>query len=205
MTINGPAGNIEYRWDECAGARSSAVICHPHPLYGGSMHDAIVEAIHLSMFEQNISSLRFNFRGVGDSEGDHDQGEGEVTDVNFLLDWLRSEKQAGSVYLAGYSFGAIVALKAACSMASSMADIRQLFLVAPPLQMLAVPDDVPVPTTIIVGDRDQFVDFGSVERWAEISNPGNSFHAVAGADHFFSGFHQQIRSLVSEKLTTPGE
>jgi len=207
MAISGPAGNIEYMWDRCKGARSGVVICHPHPLYGGNMHDAVVEAIHQSMLEHNISSLRFNFRGVGDSEGDHDQGEAEVADVNFLLNWLKTEKEVESVYLAGYSFGAMVALKAACSMASSMAggmagSIKQLFLVAPPLQLQAVPEDVPVPTTIIVGDRDQFVDCGSVERWAEISNPCNSLHEVAGADHFFTGFHQHLRALVNEKLMT---
>ncbi len=201
IAVKGPAGNIECLWEECSGAKSAGLICHPHPLYGGSMYDAVVDSIGRAMMACNLSVLRFNFRGVGASEGKHDRGEGEASDVNCLLDWIRDDRNIPSIYLAGYSFGALVALNAASIWPGQ---ISQLFLVAPPIGYQSVPQSLPCPVTVIAGDQDQVIDQDALNNWVECAGVEQDYHVIPGADHFLTGFHTELEGLVAGKLKQPG-
>jgi hypothetical protein len=197
IAVKGPAGNLECLWSECAGAHSAGLICHPHPLYGGSMYDAVVETIGQAMLANSIPVLRFNFRGVGDSEGSHDQGEGEAADVNCLLDWIRDTRGTSSIYLAGYSFGAMVALNAACTRPDR---IRHLFLVALPVGYQSMPPTVSCSATTIIGDRDQMVDRSTLDSWVKGAGIEEDYHRVSGADHFFTGCYTELAEVIGRKL-----
>ncbi|MCH2354527.1 MAG: alpha/beta hydrolase, partial [Pseudomonadales bacterium] len=84
---------------------SWVIFCHPHPLYGGSMFDAVLDTVEKAVAPLNLSTLRFNFRGVGSSDGEHDHGDGEVNDLVSVVEWLRQAKSPSAVSVAGYSFG----------------------------------------------------------------------------------------------------
>ena len=114
--FDGPEGQLEGLL-VLRESRMGAVLCHPHPLYGGSMHDTLLGSLHTAIASQNCSTLRFNFRGVGSSDGDHDKGDGEVSDLVAAVDYLHS-KGSGEIILAGYSFGAAMCLKAESRKAS---------------------------------------------------------------------------------------
>ena len=113
MYIAGPSGKIECQLDQVAdgGNGAVAVLCHPHPLYGGSMHDRVLSTVAYRFIESGIFCLRFNFRGVGSSEGVHDNGEGEKDDLISVIDYVRTEFQPQSIWTVGYSFGSLIVWK----------------------------------------------------------------------------------------------
>ena len=113
ISIDGPKGKIEAQLRlSDSGSGEFSLLCHPHPLYGGSMDDVVLTYIDAALEARDVSSLRFNFRGVGASTGVHDKGVGEVDDLHYLGDWLRENHNVNRLIVCGYSFGAIVALKA---------------------------------------------------------------------------------------------
>ena len=116
VNVEGPAGQLEVRVDGDSPGNIGAVLCHPHPLYGGSMDDMVLEAMSRPLLDAGFQVARFNFRGVGHSEGQHDDGKGEVDDVLAVVAWMR-EQGVEKVILGGYSFGAVVALSA-CHLAN---------------------------------------------------------------------------------------
>jgi alpha/beta superfamily hydrolase len=188
VVIKGPAGNLEGFFED-QGSATGAVLCHPHPQFGGSMHDMVLSAVNDGLVAAGISTLRFNFRGVGASEGEHDQGRGEVQDVLAAIAWLA--ERCESVILAGYSFGAVMAF------ASEPSACEKLILVAPPVSMLRKleplsPSDVP--TLVVAGEADQFVDAGELSEW--FSGQHARVVTYPDADHSFFGRHQALTDEV---------
>ncbi len=179
IMIPGPCGQIEAEFSGTNGDRVM-VLCHPHPLYGGSMYDHVLSVVEGKLLESGVSALRFNFRGVGHSDGAHDQGVGEVDDVVAACEW--AAQQAGSVMLGGYSFGA-----AAAARAVSRFPVAAMLLVAPPPALLGDCAPPTVPSVAIAGDQDDFVDLAALRQWIG-ETPSIELLIEAGADHFFAGY-----------------
>lgn len=158
------------------GAPLSAVVMHPHPLYGGDMHNHVVGAICAAFAAAGASTLRFNFRGTGGSEGEHDGGPGEVRDALAAIACLRAEAPGAAIALAGYSFGALIAAAAAAALEAAPAG---LLLVSPPAHAgLAVPDALPA--VMITGDADAIA---PPDALAPLASPDCRIVAVPGVDH----------------------
>ena len=171
----------------------AAVVCHPHPLYGGDMHNSVVVTICDALVAKGIAALRFNFRGTGSSEGAHGGGVDEREDVRAALDFLASQPSIDStrLCLAGYSFGAVVALSTAHPSIASLA------AVSPPLsQDIGVGISVVCPTLFVFGERDRVAPVDHLEQ-AGIDLPaGSRIAIVPGADHFWWGHEEEVATEV---------
>jgi alpha/beta superfamily hydrolase len=162
-----------------------AVVCHPHPQYGGDMNNAVVCAVVGVLQEAGYATLRFNFRGVGTSTGVYGGGVGEIEDARNAVRYLRERSGGAAITLAGYSFGALVGLQAGMS----MDEVDRLIAVAPPLAFtdLTFLSQCEKGKLFIVGDRDQFCSLTELrEALVRIAGP-NTLRIVPGADHFFAG------------------
>lgn len=173
------------------------VVCHPHPQYGGEMHNNVVDAICKAALDQGIAALRFNFRGVGDSQGEYDSGVGEQKDVAGALAYLgeRTEIDRARVGLAGYSFGAAVALRAADH------GIRALLAVSVPtvaFEVEAPADSCPV--LFVSGDRDEYSDPAELHRIAGELGERASVVIMPGVDHFWWGSDERLVATAGEFL-----
>ncbi len=158
------------------------VVCHPHPLYGGDMNNNVVALVCRVAVERGIAALRFNFRGTGRSEGRHEGGQGERLDIAMAVEYMRglAEVDGQRVAVAGYSFGAAVAL------AAGLEGLRAMALVSLPTMMLpAQPAALPYPVLLIAGDEDEYVDQDDLSELAQALRAELVF--VSGADHFWWG------------------
>ncbi len=192
--IEGPAGALELAVDVRGG--DCAVLCHPHPLYGGSMHDAVLGIAEQAWRRQKGSSIRFNYRGVGASEGSFDGGNGEAEDAVCVANWARATLGARTLALLGYSFGASVAWRAA----GVLDDIAQVVLVAPPMPSMDFPHHRGAPPTVLIhGDQDDFVDAAFVAKWAAEQESARLI-TLEGADHFFSGSANALATAFATAL-----
>ena len=175
----------------------AVVVCHPHPLYGGDMYNNVVSVVCRALAQESIATLRFNFRGVGRSEGDHEEGVGEQDDVRAALDFLQSSDGVDKdrLGLAGYSFGTRVVTPVALRDER----VRALALVSPFL------DDADwlklreyrVPKLFVCGGEDSFISRHKVKRLAGEAAPPSECEVVFGADHFWWGFEAKIAARVS--------
>ena len=162
LLLAGPAGAIEIACEvpEREGERAGvAIVSHPNPLQGGTMHNKVVTMLSRSLGELGLTTLRYNFRGVGQSEGEHDEGRGETDDLVAIAEWVRREKPGDVLWLAGFSFGSYVTLRAAAKL-----DPAQLILVAPPIGRWDFADIVlpSCPILIVQGEEDDVVDAQAV-------------------------------------------
>jgi alpha/beta superfamily hydrolase len=191
MLIDGPSGALETRFDSAARpAGVQAVLCHPHPLYGGSLHDAVLDCLTTVLLRAGVDVLRFNFRGVGASEGRHDRGIGEVDDLLAAARWLQARDPAAALWCGGYSFGAWVTWQA---LARGLGAARAV-LIAPPVGTMAfAPLDAAPAVDVVIGDADDYADPAALAAWR-----GVRVHSLAGADHFFGGRLDQLET----RLTT---
>jgi hypothetical protein len=200
-TIDGPAGALEARVDDPAPGTSPAVVgvvCHPHPLHGGTMQNKVVHTLARAMQELGAPTLRFNFRGVGASAGTYDAGAGELEDALTACAWARSRWDCQALWLAGFSFGAAVALQAAGTVRP-----QKLVTVAPPVGRLSVtPVVLPVcPWLVVQGDRDELVEFAAVKTWvAGLARPPEVL-VLRDAEHFFHGRLGELRAGVIRFLS----
>ena len=178
LFIQGPVGRLEAVLENpIEPSAALAILCHPHPLYGGSMNDAVLGLVGEALAEIGVNALRFNFRGVGQSQGGFDEGRGEVDDLLAVIDWAGAQG-AGPIWLAGYSFGAHIV----CQALPQAPQPARLLLVAPPTAVMDMRlQALPCPLDVFAGDGDQFVDCDALNRW-----PGARVHLIPGADHFFS-------------------
>jgi len=206
LFINGPAGRLEALLN--AGtetATHAAVVCHPHPLYEGNLHNKVVFHTMKVLNSFGFPVLRFNFRGAGLSQGEHDNGKGEVDDVRAALDWLEQEFHLPLI-LAGFSFGAAVGLRAACP------DSRVDGVVGLGLPVAAVEDRTYIfdflnscdkPKLFVSGARDQFGPRAKLEQLVQSLSEPKKLVLIEGADHFFEGrlreLRETIEAWVSEK------
>ena len=199
VTIDGPAGRLEGRLHlpEDGQPVAGVVVCHPHPLMGGDMNNNVVMGVCRELVGSGMAVLRFNFRGVGASAGTHDQGRGEVDDVREALRYLSELPELGgrAIGLAGYSFGAGVAMKAAFAYetASALSVIGRA-RVDPEDNIARRPA---LPVQFIIGERDRQMAPEHAETLnTELTVPPD-MHIIAGADHFFGGREREIGSLVA--------
>jgi uncharacterized protein len=170
------------------------VICHPHPLYGGTMHNNVVKAVAHAYQEEEYSTLRFNFRGVERSEGDFGNGVGEQEDVKAALQTLGKK----NMDLAGYSFGAWVnALGLA-----KFEEAQRLIMVSPPVSVIdfSFLENGPKIKLVICGSRDEIAEYKQVEKMLPKWNDQALFRVVQGADHFYSGYEEDLIDIIGEFL-----
>jgi alpha/beta superfamily hydrolase len=201
--IEGPAGAIEAMIERPPDARGDiiAVCCHPHPLYGGTMQNKVVHTLARSCHDQRVTTIRFNFRGVGASEGRHDDAVGESEDAAVVADFAQRATGATQLWSLGFSFGAFVAWRLAAARAASA-----LVTVAPPVQrfdftLLPVPR---CPWLVAQGDSDELVDHERVLAWTRSVSPPPEVRLLAGAEHFFHGRLTELRSIVTTWLAARG-
>ena len=197
LTIDGPVGPLEARFELAENAvpdGPAALLAHPHPQMGGTMHDAVLDIVSSVLLDRGISCLRFNFRGAGASAGAFDGGDGECEDLVAALNWVGSQSSS-PVWLAGYSFGSWIGWRVA---AAAPVAIERIIMIAPPIGMLDYPDrdDHNVPAQIIHGGSDDFVNAATVRDWAE-RNATETPVEIAGADHFFRSHSQALRESVA--------
>ncbi|HEX9208793.1 MAG TPA: alpha/beta fold hydrolase [Steroidobacteraceae bacterium] len=200
--IPGPAGDLEARIEDPVPAdaahRVVGVVCHPHPLHGGTMQNKVVHTTARAMQEAGAATVRFNFRGVGRSAGQYDQGTGELQDALAVLEWARAHFGCDEAWLAGFSFGAAVALQAAARTARP----RRLVTIAPPVgRIITQPVARPAcPWLVVQGDRDELVDVEAVRDWAASYDPPPQLLVIGAAEHFFHGKLLELRAGILEFL-----
>jgi uncharacterized protein len=175
------------------------VVAHPHPQYGGDMHNIVVNALCEAALSVGAAALRFNFRGVGFSQGAYDNGDGEQRDIGAALDFLRSLPDIGGrpVALAGYSFGAMVAVR----YAHERIDLAALVSVANPTQRgPRLELQLKVPTLFITGDRDKYCDGELLKEYREQIGPDVTVEILHGVDHFWVGSTDRLKEAVAPFL-----
>lgn len=193
IVFRADAYEIEGRLSRAAGPRG-VVISHPHPVYGGSMQNPVVVTIQRAFAEFGFTTLRFNFRGVGNSQGDYDSGIGEQTDVRQALVYLAG-LQIRECYLAGYSFGAWVNAQVGC-LADTLAG---MVMVSPPAAFMAFEAAAPLRCLrlIVTGGRDEFAPADRIRPLHAQWNPAARFEVIPQADHFYSGCQAQLAQRLS--------
>lgn len=204
LFIEGPAGRLEGLLNSGAGsATHAAVVCHPHPLFGGTMHNKVVFHTMKALNGFGFPVLRFNFRGTGLSEGEHNHGVGEVEDVQAALNWLDSEFHLPLIF-AGFSFGAAVGLRAACGDAR----VRAAIGVGTPVAPVAAETEQPreysfdflqgcmKPKLLVSGARDQFGPRAKLETLIASMPEPKKLVVIEGADHFFEGRLRELREAI---------
>ncbi len=205
--IDGPAGRIEWVLDApAAAARGLAVVCHPHPLYGGSLDNKVASTLARALAGQGWLAVRPNFRGVGASEGVHDAGMGETADLLFLVDALPRLPElsarlpaAAPLALAGFSFGSFVAARAAQELSRAGRPPAQLLLVGAAAGKWAMPT-VPPETLVIHGELDETIPLVDVLHWARGSEV--PVVVIPQADHFFHRRLTVVKRLVTRHLAS---
>lgn len=197
--IPGPSGKIEAVLGEPTGTPRQAwgIVCHPHPQFGGTMNNKVVTTLTKMLQHLGLNTIRFNFRGVGQSEGEFDQGEGEVQDLLAVLEWAQQHEVHQEIWLAGFSFGAYIAAKAA-----TLIPVKQLITVAPPVENFPMRNLPPIlsPWILAQGDQDEVVSAKEVIDWAESLDPKPIILRFPEASHFFHGQLSELRTKIEEAL-----
>jgi alpha/beta superfamily hydrolase len=197
LFIDTPNGAIEAVVEDPGQAGPHyAVICHPHPLYGGTMDNKVVTSVARALQECSVPTLRFNFRGVGRSAGTYDQAIGETADAAAVAAWGSVRWPGRSVIVAGFSFGGYVALRLAAQIA-----VDRLIAVAPAILRFDANATAPhCPFTIIQGDADDVVDPRALIAWASSLSPPPRLRVLPGVGHFFHGRLHDLRDAVTEAV-----
>jgi len=196
LLIDGPAGQLELQVNyaaSCPGSKPVAVICHPHPLYGGSLTNKVVHMLGRAINDLELATVRFNFRGVGKSAGSFDDGRGETEDLEAVARWVREQYPASPVWLAGFSFGAYIALKG-----HKRVDAEKLLLVAPPVTLYDLSDvpSVDIPWWVIQGGQDEVIDPQAVDHWVKQHPTPPIYEWYEPGSHFFHGQLNYLRDFV---------
>ena len=205
--FNGPAGRIEGKFAESTNPKAPiALVLHPHPKFGGTMNNKVVYNVYKTLFEHDFTVLRINFRGVGRSLGEYDDGIGEMTDAATALDWLQINYPMSKLnMIAGFSFGAWIAMQ----LIMRRPEITNFLAISPPVNKydFSFLSPCPIPGLIIQGDKDSVVSEDSVSelanRLSKQKNIDVNYRVIAGADHFFRDkielLNEEIRDYL--KLT----
>lgn len=194
--LAGPVGRLEALIEEPPAGMPShfaAVICHPHPLFGGTMHNKVVHVLARTLRAGGAATLRFNFRGVGTSEGVHDGGAGEADDALAAVSAARGRWPDRPLVLAGFSFGAAIAIRVAAAVQP-----RWLISVAPAVDRVSLEGFVAPDCDwlIVQGDADEVVAPATVTRWAAQHAPKAIVRVLPGVGHFFHGHLHELADCV---------
>lgn len=200
-SIDGPAGGLQLVVTQARGQSSAqrvVVICHPHPLHGGTMDNKVVTTLERAYRDLGFVVVRFNFRGVGLSEGVFDEGRGELDDLLAVTAWLNDRAPEYQLYLAGFSFGSAMAAAAAYR----VENLQHLLLVAPPVERYRFDLDgvFPSPVCVVQGGSDERVNALGVYSWVRALRSEATLVRMPEAGHFFHGLLAPLRREVSEKL-----
>ena len=186
--IQGKAGMLQVRplWQE---SDAIAVICHPHPLMGGTMDNKVATTLARFFRNKGISVVQFNFRGVGESTGLHGDGVGEVDDLFSVLDWIADQRTTRKLYLAGFSFGGYIAAASADRLLSDNTqhfELKKLYLLAPAVQNYPMANlTLPADTFVMVGEQDEVVSPQEMISWANARH--FDLAIIPECSHFFHG------------------
>jgi len=175
-----------------------AIITHPHPLYGGDMSNPVVEALVRSFNRKNVSTLRFNFRGAGRSEGNHDGGIGEGQDVMSAVHFL-IKSGITSIQLAGYSFGSWVI----AHLPEIPPEVKGMIFVSPPMAFIPFKtvNSLPLLKLVITGEEDEIAPVHLIRNSLHKWNPGANFEVIDNADHFYYGCFDALEDIMHKYLT----
>ncbi len=197
MHIPGPTGVLEANWHAPKPHPQNAVVCcHPHPQFGGSMHDAVLATARDALHPEGFASLAFNYRGVGTSDGSYDGGVGETDDALAALAWTHEQAPDARLWLLGYSFGAAVSWNAG-PRADNLAGI---ILIAPPVARMPFADTTPAcPVHAIIGSNDDFVSESELHDFLKLL-PTAQHRTVPGANHFFGAQMPALAAALRELL-----
>jgi alpha/beta superfamily hydrolase len=193
--IEGAAGQLELALQMADNSPHNVVLimCHPHPLEQGSMDHKVVTTTCRAFLDLDISSIRFNFRGVGNSAGSYGNAMGEREDLQAVMEWVRMNMPGKRMWLGGFSFGSAVA-----SLCSHEEGVDQLLLIAPPVDRLYFESGfIPrVPCLVLIGDADEIVDPAAIFRWALQVKSDCTLIKFHGVGHFFHGQLSQLRQTL---------
>ncbi len=206
VIINGAEGRLEGRYVPGKNERAPiALLLHPHPQHGGTMHNKIVYTLNQCFTQRGFATLRFNFRGVGRSQGAFARGEGELTDAASALDWLQTyNPNAGGCWVAGFSFGAWIGMQ----LLMRRPEIDRFVSIAPPANVYDFGFLAPCPSSglIVQGDKDEVVPEESVRKLAEkLSRQRDiqvDYRVVKGANHFFTDRLDKLAANVDDYVAT---
>jgi alpha/beta superfamily hydrolase len=197
LFIDGPVGRLEALLDSPRDglAKGSAVVCHPHPQHGGTMHNKVAHTLARAFVRQGLRTLRFNFRGTEASEGRYDEGVGELDDALAAIEWVQADQPDVPVWLAGFSFGAAIAVRVAAAV-----EVAGLISVAPAIYRFArgMTGQPRCPWLIVQGDEDELVAVDETVEWVNGLEPGPELLVMTGAEHFFHGRLVELRNAVED-------
>ena len=204
VIFNGPDGRIEGRYQHTKTPNGPvALILHPHPQYGGTMNNKVVYSLYQIFAEKGFSVLRFNFRGVGRSQGHFDNGQGELSDAASALDWLQTQNPNSPIcWIAGFSFGAWIAMQ----LMMRRPEISGFISIAPPASIYDFSFLAPCPASglIVHGDKDELVPLAAVNKLTQkLSAQKNikiEYRVIEGADHFFAERADELTAVVNTYL-----
>ncbi len=196
--INGPAGQLEILLEApetLSGSAPVAIICHPHPLYGGTMQNKVVHTLAKSCLELGMLAIRFNFRGVGQSVGHFEHGLGEQQDCIAVAQWAVKQFPNRPLWLAGFSFGSFVAYQAFTKI-----NAERLLLVAPPVDLFQFEPMgcIQIPWCVIQGKQDEITPPESVEAWVNKQPIVPKFYYLDDVSHFFHGKLNLLREIMAQ-------
>lgn len=202
MDIPGPSGPLQAIVEDTGElANAVAIVCHPHPLHGGTMDNKVVVSVARALQELGVNTVRFNFRGVGTSAGSYGGGVGETDDALAVADWAHARWPQLPLVSAGFSFGTFVALRLALARAT-----RQLILVAPAVShfdFAALPDP-DCPWLVVQGEDDEVVPAADVVNWAKSRVRPPTMVLLPGTGHFFHGRLMELKGSVKEGIRSGG-
>lgn len=194
--LRGPAGRLEALLETPASGsvNGAVIVLHPHPRHGGTMHNKVVHTVARVFLHRGFASLRFNFRGTEGSEGSYDGGEGELADALAAAGWMRARHPGLPFWLAGFSFGAAIAIRAAVAGGAD-----GLVSVAPAVRRFGGPLDrqPDCPWLVVQGDVDELVPVDETVEWINALAPGPELIVLEGAEHFFHGRLVDLREAVA--------
>ncbi len=196
LFIAGPVGKLQALLEQPTNATPAGVVvvCHPHPQHGGTMHNKVAHMLARSFVRLGFAALRFNFRGTEQSDGQFDDGIGELDDALAAIAWMRARFADQPMWLAGFSFGAAIAIRA-----SLLGEISGLVSVAPAVSRFAngLDRQPECPWLIVQGDEDELVTVEETIDWLNTLQPGPALQVIAGAEHFFHGRLVELREAVT--------
>lgn len=197
--LPGPAGELEVMSEipDVPVRDLVMLICHPHPLFGGTMHNKVVTTLAKVASELSIPSVRFNFRGVGKSTGQYDDGVGEIDDLQAIIHWVNQQYPNSRLWLSGFSFGSYISAEVATTGIA-----ERLISIAPPATRWHFKEitSMPCPWLVVQGDADEVVEPEAVFAWFAQNHPQAEMICMPQASHFFHGRLIELRELLINKL-----
>lgn len=201
LFIDGPCGQLEALSLDVPDARGVVLICHPNPVQGGTMLNKVVSTLQRTARDSSLTTLRFNYRGVGASTGSHDMGEGEVDDAEAVARWLRQQYPHLPLSIMGFSFGGFVAATLAQRLEQQDITVDKLFMVAPAVMRLTPGPMAQKPTlTVIQPDADEVIRPQEVYDWSAGLERPHELLKVAECGHFFHGKLTDLKDLLLPRL-----